>query len=87
MKRQLRPYSLGLFVLSIPGSYLLFVTAATLFLTATEQTFVDISDSIFVFSLAYGYSCYLWIPGFWLLFSIIGKALLKRQKCRDHSPS
>ncbi len=83
MKRLLRPYSFGLFILSVPISYVAFVFGLIVLLTLVERTFFDLSDGIFYFSILYGLGCYLWIPGTWLLLSIGGRFLQKR---RTRSP-
>ena len=79
MKRLLRPYSFGLFVLSVPISYVTFVFSLIVLLMLVERTFFDVSDGIFYFSILYGLGCYLWIPGTWLLLSIGGRILKKRR--------
>ena len=79
MKRLLRPFSFGLFVLSVPISYVAFVFGLVVLLMLVERTFFDISDGLFYFSILYGLGCYLWIPGTWLLLSIGGRFLLKRR--------
>ncbi|PXW28983.1 UNVERIFIED_CONTAM: hypothetical protein DES50_11017 [Williamsia faeni] len=79
MRRFLRPYSAGLFLLAIPVSYVLFVGILIVMLTVVDRTFFDVSDGIYVFSIWYGVSCYIWIPATWLMLSVIGRAVTKRR--------
>lgn len=85
MKRLVRPYSFGLFILSLPVSYISFVFGLLVLLMIAERTLVDLSDGIYLFSIAYGVSCYLWIPGTWLLLSIGGRFLQKRRAERSNT--
>lgn len=75
----MRPYSAGLFLLAIPASYGLFVSILILLLMVVNRTFFDITDGIFVFSIWYAVSCYIWIPGTWLMLSVIGRTVMKRR--------
>jgi hypothetical protein len=44
-----------------------------------EQTIFSVADGVFVFSIAYGYTCYLLIPATWLMLSVLGRFVLMRR--------
>lgn len=79
MKRLIRPFSFGLFVLSLPISYIAFVFGFIILLMIAERTLIDLSDGVYYFSITYAVSCYLWIPGTWLLLSIGGRFIQTRR--------
>lgn len=70
-------------MLALPISYFLFVTISTLALMIAEGDLFSCADGIFYFSIVYGISCYLWIPGTWLLLSILGRFTIDRRS-KDH---
>jgi hypothetical protein len=67
----------------VPISYALFVTISTLALMIAEGELFNFADGIIYFSIVYGASFYLWIPGTWLLLSILGGFAINRRS-KDH---
>lgn len=81
--RIFRPYSIGLFALSIPTSYILFVFISIVALMLAERTYFSVADGLYYFSIVYAVSCYLWIPGTWLSLSFLGR-FTNRRRARKH---
>ncbi|PVY28609.1 hypothetical protein C7458_108284 [Williamsia muralis] len=79
MNKLVRPYSIYLFVLAVPVSYVSFVFGFNVLLMIVERTIFDVSDGIYYFSITYVVSCYLWIPATWLLLSIGGRFVQRRR--------
>ncbi|GAA3709527.1 hypothetical protein [Gordonia hankookensis] len=79
-KPQLRPYSLKLFLLSVPVSYLIFMIVfwAAGVLPNRGPGATSLGASFAVVSLWYVLSCYVWIPLTWLASSF-GIAALRRR--------
>lgn len=79
MRKFFRPFSFGFFALSVPISYVLFVSTWIAALMIVEQTFFNVADGIFIFSIVYAYTCYVWILATWLILSILGRFVLARR--------
>ncbi|MYR07748.1 hypothetical protein GTV32_16205 [Gordonia sp. SID5947] len=70
--RRLRPYSLKLFLLSIPVSYLVFMALMWGVGGVADPApgHPSLWSSFVVVSMWYGLSCYAWIPLTWISISV-----------------
>ncbi|QKT06988.1 hypothetical protein HUN08_07120 [Gordonia sp. X0973] len=70
-----RPWSLWLFLLSVPLSYVLFVGLFSIVVVANSGELNDLEPSLVGFSILWVPGTYILIPGCWLVLSLIGSAI------------
>ncbi len=79
---KLRPYSLKLFAIAIPLSYLVFIVTFWAIGVLPNRSPGDpsIASSFAVVSLWYALSCYVWIPLTWIATSFAIAAFGRRKR-------